>query len=246
MKIARYVFCFAVGWLVPMAPAQAQNASAGLFGATRSNPDGLDLLTLQMAISEAFDSDVAPDARPPGGSLLIGRRSNILTGDVDYSLEGHRARLFADAAGSFRYSYEAEQGKPGPASGRTGLELRMSRAGVLSLSQALAYSPSYLYELLPGGMLPDTDVPLPPSNPVYRIDATESLRHRTQLGLTTGSGLGWGLSTTANYARADFLRGDELRRGDRESYDIGTRVTFHPSRRRGLFLGYRYLERAPW
>jgi hypothetical protein len=194
-----------------------------------------------MGISEALDSDVAPEFRAqlPGGNLPIGRHSNLLTTDVDYSRDRRTIGLSAAATGSFRYSYEIEEVKPGPASGNLGFRLRVPGAGALSITQGLSYAPSYLYELLPGEPLPEGDVPLPPSNPEYRIDANESLSHRTQLGLTTGSGLGWSLSTTAGYTRSDFSDSSRFD-GDRERWDAGTRVSFRPTRRRGFSFGYQY------
>ncbi len=222
-------------------PVLAQSGPAGLFGATRPTPDARDLLTLQMAISEALDSKVAPEFRTrlPDGQLPLGRHSNVLTAGVNYSHDRRRLRLSAATDGLFRYSYAVEQVKPGPANAQVGIDVRMARAGTLSLSQGLAYSPSYLYQLLPGEVQIDPDVEAPPrADAEYRIDTRESLSHRTRLGLQTGTGLGWRMTTSAQYSQADFRRDAAL--GDRQTWQGGVRMSYLPTRRGGITFGYDY------
>lgn len=244
MTIGRAFLALAA--LVVASPALAQGSSgpSGLFGATRPDSGGRDLLTLQMAISEALDSDVAPEFRTrlPGGRLP-GRRSNVVAAGVGYARNRRAVQLAAATTGFFRYSYEVEQMKPGAASAQVGVGLRMpGRVGTLSLSQSLSYSPSYLYQLLPGDVVdmePDTEPP-PPADPEYRIDARESLAHRTRLRLQTGSGIGWRMVTTAQHAQTDL--GENVARGERRTWEGSTRASYHRTRRGSVSFGYRYRE----
>lgn len=225
--------------LAAASPALAQGGPAGMFGATRPNPDARQLLTFQMTVSEALDSDVTPEFRThlPGGNLPIGRRSNIVTTALDYSQDRRWLRLSAATAGFVRYSHAADTVKPGSANAQAGVAVRTPRVGTLSLSQGLSYSPSYLYQLLPGEVDPDAES-VPPADPDYRIDTRESLSHRTRLGLTTGTGLGWRAVTSAQYTRADFQ--DDAARGNRRNWEGSTVVSYLPTRRGGVSFGYRY------
>lgn len=235
----------ALAALAVAAPASAQGGSSvpsGLFGANRAGGSSRDLLTLQMALSESIDSDVAPEFRErlPGGQLP-GRRSSLLAAGVDYARNRRAVQFSAGATSLLRYSYDLEAMKPGAASARVGVGLRMpGRAGTLSLSQALTYSPSYLYQLLPDDAIdsePGADPP-PPDNPDYRIDTRDSLAYRTRLRLQTGSGLGWRMTSTAEHGQTDF--GDNAARGERRIWDGSARVSYHPTRRGSVSFGYRY------
>lgn len=247
MIIGRAAF-LALATLAVAAPALAQggqSGSPGMFNAIRPNSGGRDFLALQMAIRDAFDSDVAPEFRPrlPGGRLP-GRRTSIFAGGLGYARNRRAVQFSTMTTGFARYSHELQQAKPGSASARAGLGLRMpGRLGTLSLSQGLSYSPSFLYQLLPGDEIdPDLepDEPPMPEDPDYRIDARESLAYRTRLRLQTGSGLGWRMVTTGQYARTDF-RGN-LSVGERRIWDSGTRLSYRPTRRGGISFGYRYRD----
>src|SRR5690606_3976331 len=96
---------------------------------------GRDFLALQAAFMEALDSDVAPEflSRVPGGRLP-GRRSSVAALGFGYARNRRTVQLSAVTAGLFRYSYEAEQVKPGTASAQVGMGVRMPRrVGTLSL-----------------------------------------------------------------------------------------------------------------
>ncbi len=243
MTIGRTSVLLALATLAVAAPALAQRP-AGLFSALRADSGGRDSLTLQMAIREAFDSDVAPEfrARLPGGRLP-GPRSNIFAAGMRYARNRRAVQLSATTTGFARYSYELQQAKPGAASAQLGIGLRMpGRLGTLSLSQGLSYSPSYLYQLVPDDGIDaelDTELPLS-TDPDYRIDTRESFAHRTRLRLQTGAGLGWRMVSRANYARTDFRGNVAL--GERRIWDGGTRLSYHPTRRGNVSFGYRYRE----
>ena len=244
MTLDRPSAFLALAALTVAAPAFAQGSSvpSGLFGANRASGNARELLTLQMAISESIDSDVAPEFRErlPGGQLP-GRRSSLLVAGVDYARNRRAVQLSAGATSLLRYSYDLEAMKPGAASARVGVGLRMpGRVGTLSLSQALTYSPSYLYQLLPDDAI-DVDPgaePPPSDNPDYRIDTRDSLAYRTRLRLQTGSGLGWRMTSPAEHGQTDF--GDNAARGERRIWDGSARVSYHPTRRGSVSFGYRY------
>jgi hypothetical protein len=246
VNIVRSVALLALIVIPAADPALAQGSSgpSGLFGATRPDSGGRDLLTLQMAISEAFDSDVAPEfrARLPGGGLP-GRRSNVIAGGAGYARNRRLVQLSAVTTGFLRYNYDLEQIKPGAASAQLAVALRMpGRLGNLTTSHGVSYSPSYLYQLLPGDDVdaePDAEPP-PPADPDYRVDTRESLAHRTRVRLQTGSGLGWRMVTSAQYARTDFR--ESVADGERQSWDASTRAAYQPTRRGSVSFGYRFRE----
>lgn len=229
--------------LVVAAPALAQTGPSGMFGATRAPVDGRNVLTLQMGISEALDSDIAPEFRErlPGGQLP-GRHSSVLAAGLDYARNRRALQLSAATTGFFRYSHDVRQIKPGAATAQVAAGLRMpGRVGTLSVSQGLSYTPSYLYQLLPDDVADvEPDVEPPPADPEYRIDARESLAHRTRIRLQSGAGIGWRMVSTADYAQTDVRR--DLVRGARRTWDGSTRVSYQPTRRGSITFGYRYRD----
>jgi hypothetical protein len=224
-------------------PAMAQSGPSGMFGATSAPTDGRNLLTLQMGISEAVDSDVAPEFRErlPGGQLP-GRRTSVIAAGLDYTRNRRAVQLSAATAGFFRYSHDVRRMKPGASSAQVGIGLRLpDRIGTLSLSQGLSYAPSYLYQLMADDVAePDSGVEAPPDDPEYRIDTRESLAHRTRLRLKSGAGVGWQAETTLQHLRTDFRT--DVARGARRTWDGGTRVSYHPTRRGSISFGYRYRD----
>lgn len=217
-------------------PASAAGQT-GLFGTMRQ---ARDVLSLQMSVSEALDSDVAPEVRERtlGGDLPGRMRSSLVGADVGYTGSHRRLQMSLAASGLGRYNYAVDRLNAGAARALADLEFRVPRAGALSVSQSTAYSPSYLYELLPEESEAGAEPPVVPSDAEYRVDRTESFAHRTHLGLLTGSSR-LNLATTADYGRLDFRhRAPGL--ADRITYEAGTRVAYRPTSSRGFFVGYRY------
>lgn len=219
------------------ASAAAQNGPSGLFGTTRQ---ARHVLSFQMSASEALDSDVAPEVRERslGSTLPTSTRSSLVSADIGYTGSQRPLQTSLSASGIGRYNYGLDRLNAGGARALASLDFRVPRAGAMSVWQSAAYSPSYLYELLPDDSEPGEELPVEPSDPDYRVDRTESYSYRTHVGLLSGSDR-LSLATTAEYGRLDFRR-RAPGLADRITYDAGTRVAYRPTASRGFFVGYRY------
>lgn len=226
--------------LVLASPALAQGVPGGLFGGTRPDAGGRNTLSLQLSMSEALDSDVSPEFRAvvPGNDLKVGRHSSLLTGSIDYVRERQRVRLSGSASTFVRYSHRLASLAPGAQDAQLGARVRLPRRGTIEITQAVAYSPSYLYELFPVDAA-QAAADVAPANPEFRIIEAESYLYRTRMTLTYGSERGTRFTSTANYGLADFRKA-RTPRPDLTTYGIETRVAHAFSRTSGVSVGYEY------
>ena len=90
-------------------------------------------------------------------------------------------QLFGTASTYFRYVQRLDRMAAGSQSGQLGAGVRLPKQGSLQITQAAAYSPSYLYQLFPTAapLAPGEAIPV---NPEYRIDQTESYSYRHENG----------------------------------------------------------------
>ena len=122
--------------------------------------------------------------------------------------------------------------------GRLGLGFRLPHRGNLKVTQAAAYSPSYLYDLLPAAT-PQPPGEAVPGSPEYQIDQTESLTYTTNTALTFGSARGTLLTTTAEYGFVNY-KDRTIGLPDRATYMVGTRLSKALSRKLAVSAGYDY------
>lgn len=242
MKIASLCIAALIGALPFATPVLAQGVTGGLFGATRSDSGARDTLNLQMTLSEALDSEVAPEfrSRLPGDDLRVGRHSTVLAGAADFARDRHNLQLFGSTSTYFTYNHSLSRLATGSQGAQLGASVPLPKRGAFSITQGATYAPSYLYQLFPSDSAagPDQEAPVNPE-PEYRIDQTESFSYRTRMSLAFGPRIGRRLTTTASYSLADFRKGT-VSRPDQATYDIETRFARHPSRRGGLSVAYRY------
>lgn len=219
-------------------PALAQ-VSGGLFGATRAEAAGRDKLNVQLSMGEALDSEVPPEFRSlvPGDGLQSGGRSTMLAASADYSRDRRSVQLFGSASTYFRYAHRLDRIAPGSQSAHVGAGIRLPKQGRLQITQAAAYSPSYLYQLFPTAALAPGEAI--PANPEYRIDETESYSYRSRMSVVFGSPRGTRLTTTAEYGVTDFKKQAAVR-PNLSTYAAGARVSRALSRSAALSLGYDY------
>ena len=236
------VRALAVALLVMTAEGAAAQTvtSGGLFGATRNDAGGREKLNLQLTMAGAFDSDVPPEFQSVAGrnDLLVGNRSALVAGSTEFERNRHSVQLFGDAATRFRYVQDLDQIAAGSQHGRLGLGFRLPHRGNLEVTQAGAYSPSYLYDLLPA-VTPQPPGEAVPGSPEYQIDQTESLTYTTNTALTFGSARGTLLTTTAEYGFVNY-KDPTIGLPDRATYMVGTRLSKALSRKLAVSAGYDY------
>jgi len=219
-------------------PALAQ-VSGGLFGATRAEAAGRDKLNVQLSMGEALDSEVPPEFRSlvPGDGLQSGGRSTMLAASADYARDRRSVQLFGTASTYVRYAHRLDRIAVGSQSAQVGAGIRLPKQGRLQLTQAAAYSPSYLYQLFPTAALAPGEAI--PANPEYRIDQTESYSYQSRMALAFGSLRGTRLTTTAEYGVTEFKKQSAVR-PNLSTYSAGARVSRAFSRSAALSLGYDY------
>jgi hypothetical protein len=162
----------------------------------------------------------------------------MLAGSAEYARNRPSAQLFGSALTYFRYIHPLERIAVGSQNAQLGVGIRLPRQGTLQITQAAAYSPSYLYQLFstgapvaPGGVIP--------VNPEYPKDQTESYSYDTRMSAAFGSPRGTRLTTSAEYSRTDFTN-RAVTRPTLAAYAAGARVSRTLSRTTGLAAGYEY------
>lgn len=227
-------------WALSVAtPAYAQSVAGGLFGATRADVNDRDKLNVQLMMAEGHDSDVPPELSSfvRQSDLRTGGRSTMLAASADYARNHRTVQLFGNASTYFRYAQRLDRIAAGSQSVRMGASVRLSRQGSLEITQAGAYSPSYLFRLFPTSALAPGDAT--PVNPEYRIDATESYSYDTRMALAFGSPRGTRLTTTAEYELTDFKK-QIFARPDLATYTTGAKISRAMSRSARVSGGYEY------
>ena len=214
--------------------------SGGLFGATRSEVGGRDRLNFMFDVNEALDSELPLElrSRVAQGDLQSGGFSTMLTASADYARNRPRLQLTGTALTAFRYYQRLNEASAVTHSAGLGASILLPGHGNLHIAQTAAYSPSYLYQLLPTEALPGPGESIP-ANPDYRIDATESYSYGTKTALAFGSARGTRVTTTAEYSHTDFQR-QTAARPNLTMYATAAKVSRAVSRNSGLSVEYQY------
>jgi hypothetical protein len=162
----------------------------------------------------------------------------MLAASAEYARDRRSAQLFGTALTYFRYIHPLERIEAGPQSAHLGAGIRLPKQGTLQITQAAAYSPSYLYQLFSIGapVAPGAAIPV---NPEYPTDQTESYSYDTRMSAAFGSPYGTRLTTSAEYSRTDFSN-RAVARPNLAEYAAGARVSRSVSRTAALSAGYEY------
>ncbi len=199
-----------------------------------------DKLRVLVSISEALESEVPLEliSLVPQKDLQSGGRSTMLAASADYARNRRSVQLFGNASTYFRYAQRLDRIAAGSQSAQLGAGIRLPKQGSLEIAQSAAYSPSYLYLLLPTAapLVPGEATPV---NPEFQIDQTESYSYQTRMTLAFGSVRGTRLTTTARYGRSDF-KNQIAERRDLVTYVAGARVSRAMSRTAALSVGYEF------
>lgn len=239
-KLCRLSFALICWVLTADVPVLAQGVTGGLFGATRADAGDRDKLDTLVSVAEGIDSDVPLEfvSFLPHKDVRSGGRSTVMTATADYSRTRRRLQLFGSASTYFRYARRLDRLDAGSQSGQLGVSIRLPKQGIAELTQSAAYSPSYLYLLLP------TAAPLAageavPVHPEFQIDQTEAYSYHSRMTLAFGSLRGTRLSATADYGRNDF-KGYVATQRRLETVAARAKLSRAMSRRAAISAEYEY------
>lgn len=234
------VGCLAVAGV---SAASAQGAaprppSGGVFGATRSDVGARDRLSFTFQLAEGYDSALPPDVNSRvSRGLDIGGWSSVFQASSNYARLGRRLQFMGGASTALKYYRELDRVDAVSHNAVLGAGIKVP-GGTVRLEQAAAYSPSYLFQLIPS-IVSDELVETTPVSPDYQIEEAESYTYMTKAALSLGSTRGTQLTATGGFNRTDFSE-QASSRFDLEVYDAGLKVSRRLSTRASANLGYEF------
>jgi hypothetical protein len=156
---------------------------------------------------------------------------------ADYA---HTRRLFqvaGTASTAFKYYRQLDEVVGVTHSAGLRVSVRLPKRGSLQVSQTVAYSPSYFYQLFPTASTPTLSDSVP-NDPDFRV-ATQSLSYGTNAALAFGSPRTMQVTMTGAYSRTNFQQ-PTVWRPNLAVYSGGVTVTRSVSRNGSVFADYHY------
>ena len=243
--VARIVSAAVCVTLVAARPALSQSTnprrpSGGLFGGASSDSGRNERLNFTFEVAEGYDSQLPleREAAIVGGSLSSGGFSTVFGGTASFSQSGRRLQFGASASTAFKYYQELNRLDALSHGVGFGIGVGLPIGGRFEINEALAYSPSYLYQLFPQGEPPALGESIP-LNPDYRIDEAGSYSSTTRAALRFGSSRETSFTTSAEYRVTEYedeapgLSGVDTR-------TVGASVAHTVSRSLSFSGGYNY------
>ena len=241
--VARIVSAAVCVTLMAALPAQSQSTnprrpSGGLFGAASSGPS--ERLNVTFEVAEGYDSQLPleREAAVVGGSLSSGGFSTVFGASASFNEVGRRLQFGASGSTAFKYYQELDRLDALSHSAGFGVGVGLPNGGRFQVNEALALSPSYLYQLFPQGEPPALGESIP-LNPDYRIDQTDTFSSVTRATLQFGSSRGTSFTTSAEYEVTDYQDEATVLSGV-ETRTVGARVSHAVSRSLSFSGGYNY------
>ena len=241
--VARIVSAAVCVTLVAARPALSQNTnprrpSGGLFGGLGSGNS--ERLSVTFEAAEGYDSQlpVEREAAVVGGGLSSEGFSTVFGGSASFTQNGRRLQFGASASTAFKYYQELERLDALSHGAAFGLGIGLPNGGRFDINEALAYSPSYLYQLFPQGEPPALGESIP-LNPDYRIDQTASYSSITRAALQFGSSRGTSFTSTAEYQVTNY-RDETTGLSGVDTRTVGASVSHAVSRNFSFSGGYQY------
>jgi len=227
-------------------PISAQSVAAppasggGLFGPTRSEAAVRDRLSVTLDVSETLENNVPPEFRSQvvPDDLQSGGLSTMLTASADYARNRHRVQLAGSLLSAFRYYTQLDAVAAVSHSASLGASVRLPGQGSLQVSQSVAYSPAYLYQLFPTTAVAVSEEAIP-VNPDYRITPNNSYSYMTKAAVAFGSPRSFRVTTTADYNRSDF-QSETASGSNLKVYGVGVQGSRSMARNGGLSVEYQY------
>jgi hypothetical protein len=242
-SFTRFVFLtFAITALALASGTSAfAQQTGGLFGATRSDAADRDHLNVAIMLAEAFDTELPPYALAQASQVTpqSGGLSTMAIGTANYAHTRRRARIAATAQTSFRYFGNIERVDPIGHSGGVGANIQLTRIANLQLDQSAAYSPSYLYNLIPSTTPPILGDTIETA-PDFQVVHEDSYSYRSSVTLAIGgTDRGPSVHVGGGYDRTRYLS-ERTDRPRLSTYNGRTTFTQHLRRNLGLSAEYEY------
>jgi hypothetical protein len=215
-------------------------APQGLFGAVRPTTPETKRLDFTASLVEGYDDDVPTQLSPsldPSG-LQAGGFWTMVNATAEYNWSGKRAQLNGTAASNFRhYADLGETRSMGHGAG-LGVTLKLPARTSLFVNQALASSPTFMYDLFPSGPIVEPGR-TPTTAPDYSITSLDSYAYSTTTALRHDFTSRSHLSATGDYTYTDRVEEtptlqDVTSQGFRGEYSQNV------TRNTALSLQYRY------
>jgi hypothetical protein len=215
----------------------------GLFRGTSTETSG-DALELLLNIAEAYDQNVLGDSVDgPRSVFQVSSFFTQLTADLSYNTNGRRMRLATSAGTDLRY-YSSQSQLIGTGHHvSAGLSVSLSQDSTLSMSQTVAFAPSYLHRLFAtaGATVVDPSQVNVASN--YAITDSPSYSYGTTIVFTNKLSTRNKLTFQAAGRYTDYLTtptSNGFRLHDLVSAEVGSTFTRSITRDVALNLGYAY------
>jgi hypothetical protein len=160
-------------------------------------------------------------------------------GTAEYAHTRRRAQIAATAQTSFRYFGNIDRVDPIGHSAGVGANIRLTRIANLQLDQSAAYSPSYLYNLIPSTTPPVLGDTIETA-PDFHIVQDDSYSYRSGVTLAIGgTGRGPSVRVAGGHDRTRYLS-ERTDRPPLATYNGRTTFTQHVRRDVGLSAEYEY------
>lgn len=220
--------------------ASAQSIPGGLFGTVRGDGTTRDKLEVMVTLNGGYDSELPPEltGRLTGQDSPFGGISSGLLLSADYARQRRLVDFSTRATTHLTYYPRLDRVDAYRHNLSANAVFRLPARSRLDVSQTASYSPSYLYELLPGSSAATTGV-VTPEMLEYRLDLQDSYSYRTNAGLTLGAERNTRFSVSGQYVRTEFESARALR-PERDRFGADARLTHVKSRATRLWLGYTY------
>ncbi len=165
----------------------------------------------------------------------------MAVGTAEYAHTRRRARIAATGQSAFRYFGELDRVDALGQSAGIGADIRLTRLASLRIDQSAAYTPSYLYNLIPSSTPPALGDTIETA-PNFQVVHDDSYSYRSAVSLSIGgTGRGPSLQIGGGYDRTRYLT-ERLDRS-RLTTHYG-RLTFTQHLRRNLGLSGEYEYRT--
>ena len=231
-----------------VAPAAAQSGgvdgrAGGLFGSGDVGRRIYQKLDFTLSVAEANDSDTPAEFTGvvPTDSY-VGGYSTMMLGTAHYEWRGSRVRVAATGSSVFRHYTELHDLQTASQSAGAGLSVRLDDRTTVSANQTVAYAPSYLYGLFPGGAV-DKPGDAVPTAPDYVTTDEASYLYGTTVGLTRGLNRRSQLSASGTFQYTDYPH-ETAQFHDLSSEGLRGDFTTHVSRNTAMRVGYHYRNGA--
>jgi hypothetical protein len=243
--VARILAAAVCVTLVAARPALCQGTnprrpSGGLFGGGSFGSDSNERLNFTFEVAEGYDSQLPLEREVAivGGDLSSGGFSTVFGGTASFGQGGRRFQFGASASTAFKYYQQLNRLDALSHGAGFGIGVGLPNRGRFEINEALAYSPSYLYQLFPQSDPPALGESIP-LNPDYRIDQAGSYSSTTRAALEYGSSRETLFTTSAEYRVTEYQDETTVLSGV-ETRSVGASVSHAMSRSFSFSGGYNY------